>query len=123
MDGPGLLKLLSDSTSTLSSLYSELGHPPQRLEEAIAALQETLQTAVKTQLDRVQKEVDDAKYTLEHGQKRIERMKLALGENEASSAKGAGQGRRSSRTRTANTNDREVSRRRGSNKLPSHRQV
>lgn len=106
MDGPGLLKLLSDSTTTLSSLYNELGHPPQRLEEAIAALQKTLQTAVETQLDRVQKEVDDAKYSLARGAKRIERMKLALGDTEG--ANGA-TGRRTSRPRTTNNSDKDVS--------------
>ena len=102
MDAAALQKLLSDSTDTLSSLYTELGHPPERLSDAVAALHETLRSAVAGQVDKVQKEVDGAKEQLKKGKIQVERLMEALGENESHEADGA---RRLSRSRAKRISD------------------
>lgn len=81
MDPQHLLQLLADSTKRLSSLHAELGHPPERLEEAVAALYGTLRNAVENQLDQVQKEVEEAKSTLTNTVQRTRRLRVALGES------------------------------------------
>lgn len=82
MDQQKLLQLLSESTARLTSLQAELGHPPQRLKEAIAALHTTLHVAIEGQLDQVQTEVNTAKKTLEQTSKSICDLKSALGDSE-----------------------------------------
>ncbi|PWN18925.1 hypothetical protein BCV69DRAFT_314126 [Microstroma glucosiphilum] len=98
MDPQSLIKLLSDSTQRLSSLYTELGHPPDRLQDAVFALHKTLYAAVEGQMDIVEKEVEQAKTQLQQGQKKVERLLTALGEDEH-----ATQGRRSSGLRPRGT--------------------
>lgn len=105
MDPQSLIKLLSDSTQRLSSLYTELGHPPDRLQDAVSALHKTLYAAVEGQMDIVEKEVEQAKTQLQQGQKKVERLLTALGEDEH-----ATQGRRSSglRPRAAKKDNAEA---------------
>ncbi|CAO1613157.1 unnamed protein product [Sympodiomycopsis kandeliae] len=80
MDQLSLLKLLSDSTKQLASLHEELGHPPDRLQDAISTLHNVLKDSVQGQMDKVQKEVDDAKYELSHTRGKIQHLRIALGE-------------------------------------------
>ena len=80
MDPQSLLDLLSESTHRLASLYTELGHPPERLDEAVSTLHKTLHAALEGQMDTVQREVDDAREKIATANATIERLLGALGE-------------------------------------------
>lgn len=86
MDQLSLLNLLSNSTKRLASLHEELGHPPDRLEDAIQSLHNVLHAAVQGQLDQVQGEVDDARAQLANGERRVRRLKVVLGEEPSGSS-------------------------------------
>lgn len=112
-DANQLLHLLSTSTTRLSSLYTELGHPPARLASAISDLHATLHSALTAQMDAVQGEVDSVKAKIARREGRVGRLVAALGgASEAGVNKGrasntaasAQAGRRSTRRSTAPTN-------------------
>lgn len=80
MDAAALATLLSESTQKLVGLHSQIGHPPEALQEALDALHQALKTAVDDQIGKVQREAQDLSAECSRIQADNAQIKRALGE-------------------------------------------
>ncbi|KAK0556415.1 Microtubule bundling protein [Tilletia horrida] len=80
MDIPALTALLSTSTSSLAALHTELGHPPEKLQQALALLADTVRSTVDAQIASVRAEVDNTNRECEALKARADGLRTALGD-------------------------------------------
>ncbi|KAK0544292.1 putative protein kinase [Tilletia horrida] len=101
MDIPAITSLLSTSTSSLAALHAKLGHPADKLQQALALLAETVRTTVDAQVATLREQVEQVEQECEEYNSRLRALKTAMGTEDAPTSKARKSGKKSQDKDTA----------------------